>query len=395
MTQFFNASTLTFFVAATCDWGRFDNVASQSSAEEAIVNPNGGAIGVITPDREVYSSDNFNLNLVLYQNLFPTDPFSLTPRLGDASMLTKNSPQSGSLENNQKYHLLADPTMRLAIPHLVMQIDSINGKPVTISAFDTLQALSKVTVTASIRDNNGVIQNINSDPALVTIFDERRQIRHMTAKFTLVSPSLCREQRFIEETTLSIMEGSQRLLLSLDISYSNKQGKVSVYFSGNGTDGNGYTDRVIIGGTSAVVANETQGPTVKIYLDTRSFRSGDLVAENPMMIVDLTDSVGINDAGSGVGHGLEAWLDGSSTGIDLTDFYTGARDNYQAGTIEYQFTGLAPGQHTLAVRAWDAYNNSSTSQVAFSVASSTSLALENSVHIPAPCTVHYNLYLSA
>ena len=131
MTQFFNTSTLTFFVAATCDWGRFDNVAAQSSAEEAIVNPNGGAIGVITPDREVYSSDNFNLNLVLYQNLFPTDPFSLTPRLGDASMLTKNSPQSGSLENNQKYHLLADPTMRLAIPHLVMQIDSINGKPVT------------------------------------------------------------------------------------------------------------------------------------------------------------------------------------------------------------------------------------------------------------------------
>ena len=177
---------------------------------------------------------------------------------------------------------------------------------------------------------------------------------------------------------------SATFIVPKDISYSNKQGKVSVYFSGNGTDGNGYTDRVIIGGTSAVVANETQGPTVKIYLDTRSFRSGDLVAENPMMIVDLTDSVGINDAGSGVGHGLEAWLDGSSTGIDLTDFYTGARDNYQAGTIEYQFTGLAPGQHTLAVRAWDAYNNSSTSQVAFSVASSTSLALENVYNLPDP-----------
>ena len=68
----------------------------------------------------------------------------------------------------------------------------------------------------------------------------------------------------------------------------------------------------------------------------------------------------------------------------MTDFYTGARDNYQAGTIEYQFTGLAPGQHTLAVRAWDVYNNSSTSQVAFSVASSTSLALENVYNIPDP-----------
>src|SRR5208283_3050283 len=349
MTQFFNAATLTFFVAATCDWGRFDNVAAQSSAEEAIVNPNGGAIGVITPDREVYSGDNFNLNLVLYQYLFPTDPFSLTPRLGDGSMLTKNSNQSGSLENNQKYHLLADPTLRLAIPHLVMQIDSINGKPVTSTAFDTLQALSKVTVTASIRDNNGVIQNINSDSALVTIFDaettDSTYDSEVNFSFTFLVPGAT---IYKGDNTIHNGRVSATFIVPKDISYSNKQGKVSVYFSGNGTDGNGYTDRVIIGGTSTVVTNETQGPTVKIYLDTRSFRSGDLVAENPMMIVDLSDSVGINDAGSGVGHGLEAWLDGSSTGIDLTDFYTGARDNYQAGTIEYQFTGLAPGQHTLA-----------------------------------------------
>jgi hypothetical protein len=133
-----------------------------------------------------------------------------------------------------------------------------------------------------------------------------------------------------------------------------------------------------------LLANDTQGPTIKIFFDTRSFRSGDLVTENPMMIVDLTDSSGINDAGSGVGHGLEAWLDADSKSIDLTDFYVGAKDNYQSGTIEYQFTGLAPGRHTLAVRAWDVYNNSSTSQVEFSVASGTSLALENVYNIPDP-----------
>ena len=70
-------------------------------------------------------------------------------------MLTKNNNALSDLENNRKYHFLADPTLRLAIPRLVMQIDSINGKPVSNATFDTLQALSKVTVTASIRDNNG------------------------------------------------------------------------------------------------------------------------------------------------------------------------------------------------------------------------------------------------
>ena len=390
MTQFFNASTLAFFVAATCDWGRFDFAGSQSSAEDVIVNPNGGAIGVITPDREVWSDDNFYLNQVLYQYLFPTDAYSLTPRLGDGLMLTKNNYQSGELENKRKYHLLADPTLRLAIPQLVMQIDSINGKPVTSATFDTLQALSKVTVTASIRDNNGVIQNINSDSALVTIFDA--ETTDSVYDSGVIGGAWQHSMTFLlpgaiiykGDNTIHNGRVSATFIIPKDISYANKQGKVSVYFSGDGTDGRGYSDRVIVGGTSTLLANDTQGPTVNIYFDTRSFRSGDLVTENPMLIVDLTDSSGINDAGSGVGHGLEAWLDADTKSIDLTDFYTGARDNYQSGTIEYQFTGLAPGRHTLAVRAWDVYNNSTTSQVEFSVASGTSLALENVYNIPDP-----------
>ena len=279
--------------------------------------------------------------------------------------------------------------MRLAIPHLVMQIDSINGKPVTSAAFDTLNALSKVTVTASIRDNNGVIQNINSDSALVTVFDAELTDSvydsgnsggvYWQHSMTFLMPGTI---IYKGDNTIHNGRVSATFIIPKDIPYENKQGKISVYFSGNGTDGRGYTDRVIIGGTSAVVPNDTQGPTVKIYLDTRSFRSGDLVAENPMMIVDLTDSVGINDAGSGVGHGLEAWLDGSSTGIDLTDFYTGARDNYQAGTIEYQFTGLAPASIFSPSVPGMPIIIHPQARVAFSVASSTSLALENVAIIP-------------
>ncbi|MGA7159637.1 MAG: type IX secretion system sortase PorU [Bacteroidota bacterium] len=386
LSQFFNGNMLTFFVAATCDWGRFDDAASQSSAEDAIVNPNGGAIAVITPDREVYSDQNFDLNQLLYQNYFSTDPYSLTPRLGDGLMLTKNNNALSDNENNRKYHFLGDPTLRLGIPRLVMQVDSINGKPISNATFDTLQALSKVTVTASIRDVNGNIQrNFNSDSALVTIFDAEptdsvydSDVGH---SFTFLVPGAT---IYRGDNTIDSGRVKATFIIPKDISYENKQGKVSVYFSGEGTDGRGYTDRVIVGGTSTSLANDTQGPTINIYFDTRSFHSGDLVTENPTLIVDLTDSSGINDAGSGVGHGLNAWLDGDPKGIDLTDFYTGAKNNYQAGTIQYQFTGLAAGQHTLTVRAWDVYNNSSTSQVAFSVASATSLALENVFNIPDP-----------
>ena len=388
-TQFFNANMPTLFVAATCDWARYDDAASQSSAEVAIVNPNGGAIGVIAPDREVYSTENFELNDQLYQYYFPADQYARTPRLGDGLLMAKNNIFS-DLDNSRKYHLLGDPTLRLAVPQLVMQIDSINGKPVSGAAFDTLQALSKVTVTASVRDVNGIIQNINSDSALVNIYDA--EVLDSVFDSGVVGGAWTHSFEFLVpgptiykgENTIHNGRVSATFIIPKDISYENKQGKVAVYFSGNGTDGRGYTTQVIVGGTAASVANDTQGPTVTIYFDTRSFRSGDLVTESPTLIVDLSDSSGINDAGSGVGHGLEAWLDGDTKGLDLTDYYTGARDNYQAGTIVYQFNGLAPGKHTLAVRAWDVYNNPTTSQVDFSVAASTSLALENVYNIPDP-----------
>jgi hypothetical protein len=168
------------------------------------------------------------------------------------------------------------------------------------------------------------------------------------------------------------------------ISYENKQGRISVYFSGNAADGRGFTDQVIVGGTATTFANDTQGPTIRIFLDSRTFRTGDVVDDNPQLIVDLADSSGINSAGSSIGHRLEAWLDGNSKSVDLTEFYRGAKDNYQVGSIEYQYTGLAPGRHTIRLRAWDVYNNSSTEQVDFIVASSTALTLENVYNIPNP-----------
>jgi len=387
INQFTNQNRLTFIVAATCDWGRYDEADIQSSAEEALRNSRGGAIAVVSADRAVYSSDNAATNYALYRYLFPTDLFSHTPRLGDALMMAKNDLYSGATANNRKYHLLGDPTLRLAIPNLVMQIDSIDGSPVSATSFDTLRALGKVRISASVRDNAGTVQNITSDSALVTVYDSDRIDSTFDSE-----PKVMFSFKFLKpgatiyngENTIHGGRLSATFVVPKDISYENKQGKVSVYFSGGGTDGRGYTDRVIVGGTASVVANDIQGPVIQIFFDSRSFRSGDLVNDNPLLIVDLADSSGINSAGSSVGHRIEAWLDADSKSIDLTANYKGAKDNYQVGSVEYQLEGLALGQHNLRVRAWDVFNNSSTSQTEFSVASSTALALQNVYNIPNP-----------
>ncbi|HTR81355.1 MAG TPA: type IX secretion system sortase PorU [Bacteroidota bacterium] len=384
INQFFNQDKLTFIVAATCDWGRFDEVGAQSSAEEALRNPRGGAIAVVSANRAVYSNENFTINANLYNYLFSTDLFARTPRLGDALMMAKNATRI--IPGDEKYHLLGDPTLRLAIPKLVMAVDSINGQAVSSSTFDTLKALSKVTLSASVRDATGAIDTtVNSNSALVSVFDaDRIQTDYDSeVNFTLnfLKPGAV---IYNGENTVHNGRLSATFVVPKDISYENKQGKVSFYFTAAGTDGRGYTDRVVVGGTAASYANDTQGPSISIYFDTRSFRSGDLVNENPMLIVDLADSSGINSAGTGVGHNIEAWIDDDTKGIDLTGNYESAKDSYQSGTVDYQLQQLTPGHHTLQVRAWDVYNNPSTSQVDFSVASSTSLAIENVYNIPNP-----------
>jgi hypothetical protein len=385
VTQLSNGNRLVLIVAATCDWGRFDEAAEQSSAEEAMVNPNGGAIGVISANRAVYSDDNAATNYTLYRYLFSRNPFSRTLRLGDGLLLAKNDANSGSISNNRKYHLLGDPTLRLSVPRLVTQIDSINGMPVGSGVFDTLHALSKVTIKASVRDTSGIVQNINSDSALVSVFDAARRAvvfdSEVGHNFSFVKPGA-----IIYKGDNTIRNGrlSATFIIPKDISYENKQGRISVYFSGNAADGRGFTDQVIVGGTATTFANDTQGPTIRIFFDSRSFRSGDVVGDNPELIADLADSSGINSAGSSIGHRLEAWLDGNSKSADLTEFYRGAKDNYQAGSIKYLYSGLAPGRHTIQLRAWDVYNNSSTEQVDFIVASSTALTLENVFNIPNP-----------
>ena len=135
---------------------------------------------------------------------------------------------------------------------LVMQVDSINGKPVTSVTFDTLQALSKVTVTASIRDINGVVQDINSDSALVTIFDaeptDSVYDSGVVGGFWQHSMTFLMPGAIIYKGDNTIHNGrvSATFIIPKDISYENKQGKVSVYFLGNGMDGRGYTDQVIV-----------------------------------------------------------------------------------------------------------------------------------------------------
>lgn len=377
-TQFSNSDRLTFIVAATCDWGRFDEAGEQSSAEEVMIVQGGGAIGVLSATRAVYADRNAYMNQQFYIYLLNS---SVPMRFGDAYLLTKNSVGGYSADDNeQKYFLLGDPTVRLVVPEGAVTIDSLNGK--SISVLDTVKALEKIVMKGTVRDHaNSPLTSYNGT-ATITVYDAER-----TRKIPQISTVTINETgTIIYRGEASINSGvlNAEFVVPKDIAYDNKNGRISLYFSNASSDGRGYTRNFIVGGTNAQAEPDSIGPEISIYFDTPSFRSGDVVSSNTTLIVELHDKSGINSSANSIGHRLEAWIDDNAKSIDLTDSYKGQIDSYQSGTAEYRLSGLAPGSHTIKVRAWDVYNNSSTAEANFTVSASEGLSIYNVYNFPNP-----------
>ena len=88
--NFTNRRKLPLFVTATCEFGKYDFPLEDSAGEELLMNPNGGAIALLTTTRKVYAHTNFIINRAFYETVFqPVN--GETPRLGDIIKETKNN----------------------------------------------------------------------------------------------------------------------------------------------------------------------------------------------------------------------------------------------------------------------------------------------------------------
>lgn len=373
-------------VAATCNWSQFDHPSDQSGGEQILLIPNAGAIATLSATRAVFSGDNYALNVTFYQKLFGVvDSLGRIrgSRLGDAFFLTKQIHYSGFYWNDQKFVLLGDPSLRFGFPRQYAFIDSINGR--SGDSTTQIQALGRVSLKAQVRDT-ALAPTTFSGSALVTVYDsDRRVIIHKPEEsFTNFQYSASGGVLFRGQSRVNNGRIGSNFVVPADISYQEGRGRISTYFYNDDNDGAGVSRNIIVRGTNPNPTPDSIGPTIFIFLQDRGFRSGDLVGENPQLIVDLHDENGINTSGTGLGHQLEAWLNDNPEGIVLSDYYRSKPDSFQAGTIQYQLTGLAPGRHRLRLRAWDTYNNPAVAEVDFDVLTKVGLQLTNVYNYPNP-----------
>lgn len=375
-----NKERYFYLIAATCNFSEFDGIGDQSGGEILVNKPNSGAIGVLAATRAVYAYPNRDLNIELFRQTFKLDTYGniIQSRLGDAIFRTKQILRID--DNHEKFFLLGDPSVRLALPKVQGSIDSINSQ--FANQRIDLNALQKVTLKGSIRQPSTNLPSNFSGKAQVVVYDANKKIN--IPEWTNFSYTAAGSVIFRGESSISNGNFKTEFIIPKDISYDTLNGRITLYFSNNETDGMGYTENFRIVGTDTTAVTDTEGPTMDIFFDSKSFRPGDVVTEAPLLIVDLQDESGINASGSGIGHRIEAWLNDQSESIDLTPFYKSNLDTYQEGVVEYKFGKLAAGSHKIKIRAWDIFNNASSAETIFDVLVGQGLTISDLFNYPNP-----------
>ncbi len=391
--QLVNGNKLSHFFAATCNFSQFDDPKRYTGSEILLNKPDGGAVGVVSATRKVFAGSNNYLHRNIFLQLFRRNPAGrfADPRVATALYAFKA--YGGNSVNDQKFFFMGDPTTEIQYPKGYAAIDSVNGEPVdSINGAPRvnpirLKALSKVVVKGTIRGAYNQPDTTLSGRVALAVNDASR-----TTTIPNFAPgidwSYIASGGTIYRGENSILGGRFRaeFVVPKDISYadSTSLGRLVAYFSAGDHDGAGYTSKVNISGTNTSAPEDGIGPSIALFLDSRSFRAGDLVSEHPTLYVDMTDASGINTSASGLGHRIEIWLNESPQSQDITEFYSSKLDDYTQGTAQYQLKGLAQGRNSIRVRAWDTYNNSSSSATFFEVTSADQLRISDVYNYPNP-----------
>ncbi|MCU0455589.1 MAG: type IX secretion system sortase PorU [Bacteroidales bacterium] len=388
-----NGSKLPLFITATCEFSRFDDaeiniitkeiIGKTSAGEMVLLNPNGGAVALMSTTRVVYSAPNYFLNRNIFDAAFDRDPAGLPLRLGDIIRIAKNN--SGSGPNKRNFSLLGDPALMLSWPwHGRVVTDSINHLPAEAPA-DTLKALSRITVSGHVEDYTGMPVSDFSGIIMPRVYEKSSEVRTLAndgglpMKFGLVSNLI-----FSGKTLAKNGRFSFTFIVPRDIDYKYGNGRISYYASDSSSDMTGHFSEVVVGGFAEITTVDTTGPGIRLFMNDTLFRNGGITDASPRMLAIIEDEGGINTTGSGIGHDLTAWLDDSQASFVLNNYFENDFDNYMKGRVLYDLSGLSEGSHTLKMKAWDNFNNSSEETILFVVETGGKFILTNLINYPNP-----------
>ncbi len=388
-----NADRLPLFITGTCEFSRFDDskpdVDATSAGEMVILNPHGGAIDMLTTARVSFSGTNLYMNTAFYSYLFSKQNGKYLT-IGDAYFMAKNTMNSS---NKLFFVLLGDPAVRLAYAKNKVVATKING--IDVSSFsDTLKALDKVKIEGTINDqNNNLLSSFNGEINLTyldkkKIFNTLNNDGNGSMQFWSQFNQLFRGRAEIKNGLFSI-----EFIIPKDIYFNYGKSKFSFYAQSLTQEATGDNRKVILGGINNNAAADNTGPTIKLFMNDSNFVDGGITDANPSIYAILFDESGINISSASIGHNITAILDNDSKQTySLNEYYKSELNTYKKGIVNFGLYKLKSGEHSIKLKAWDVYNNSSEKTINFIVSENKNLQISHLLNYPNPFTTHTDFY---
>lgn len=378
-----NKNKLPFFITATCEFSRFDNPGFVSAGERLLLNPNGGAIALMTTTRLAFAHANFAVNKRVYEVMFEDNKQQIR-RLGDIFRMSKN-PTSIFIYN---FVLLGNPALRLTYPEFNVHITSFNGSQENAAA-DTIGGMSKVVIQGVITDHNGDIKTDFNGHLFPKMFDKKSKFKTLANDGASIASFFSYYDKLVYKGNITVRDGAFEFefLVPKDIAFQFGNAKLSFYAldTVNFADAGGYYDNIILGGVDQSVQQDIQGPEIEMYLNEPNFVDGDFSSPDAVLHIRLTDPQGIHFLGNSIGRDIVlTHIDAVRTEFLMNDLFVPSVDNFRSGSITFPMTGLAQGEHHIKIKVWDLHNNSSEKELWFRVDPEASLAVSGLQSYPNP-----------
>jgi hypothetical protein len=353
------------FLAATCTWGGFDRPLGRCFPEILLTDPSDGAIASVAATRFTYVGSNNTFVNAYYSELFRPG-LAARSSFGEALLVAKST-GSGSA-NAREYHVFGDPALRLATPEYFARVTQSDDSLQALSLFHLAGEVSQSDSGAVWSDFQGVVE--------ARVYDTEDSAAYYWCGNTSSPPFYYRlPGNAIFRGRASVENGRFEIVFRVprDVRFGGTNAKVSLYFYGqsasdeDSADGIGIEEGLAI---ASVASSEIDSiaPVISVWLETSSFRSGDLVSSAPKLHVDLADSSGINLSGE-VGHKITVHVDDAQA-EDITPYFNYDLDSYTRGSLDKIIGPLTEGEHQLVIEGWDSFNNLNRASLTFTVGKS-------------------------
>ena len=385
-----NKNRYPCIVTVTCEFTKFDNPLRITAGELTFWNKEGGAISLMTTTRSIGAFLGVAFNQELAPELFGYG-LNIPNVPAEALRVSKNQVSDGN-GNRRVIFYIGDPSLHLAFPKQKIVLSTLNGVPIE-QATDTLKALSKVRIGGKILDENNTLLTSYNGALEAKLYDKKAN-RSTLGNDGITSGG---ELLILDYVTLGeiLFNGQARVenglfefefVMPRDTQIPVDTGRLSFYSKDDNSldDKSGFNLDLKIGGLNEDAPEDNQGPLIQLFMNDESFVSGGITNDSPILIAKLEDENGINTS-SGIGHDIIAILDGDeSNPFVLNEYYQSEVDDYTHGITNFKLRDLENGIHTLTFKAWDVYNNSSTTEIQFVVAGNESLEITHVLNYPNP-----------